>query len=298
MIAASATARSPSVISRSLGRSCRSVPSSVRRVSPSVCAANDDAAAGQLRAVEGVERAPPDVHDVVRHVDDVRDRPHAREVEPAAEPLGRRPDADVAEHAADVARAALEVLDPDVDGLGGCVTGGSSGSGSRSSPSQSAATSRAIPTIESRSGRFIVGAASSTWSTSGQDVGEGRPGLEPVREQHDPVVVGAEADLVLGEDHPLRYLASERPLLERAREPGSSAPGKPDRDGRPRAEVPRAADDLLRVGVADVDLAELQPVGVRVRLGRDHAPDDEVAEVAALVGDADLRSPARPPARR
>ena len=83
-----------------------------------VRAADDDPAAGELRAVERMERAPPHVHDVVRHVDDVRDRPHAREMEPAAEPLRGRPELDAAEHAADVARAALEVLDPDVDGLG------------------------------------------------------------------------------------------------------------------------------------------------------------------------------------
>ena len=36
-----------------------------------------------------------------------------------------------------------------------------------------------------------------------------------------------------------------------------------DADGRARAEVPRAADDLARLALADVDLAELQAVGVR-----------------------------------
>ena len=101
-------------------------------------------------------------------------------------------------------------------------------------------------------------------------------------------MVGAEPDLVLGEDHPARDLAAKRPLLERAREAREERAGQADRDGRARAEVPGAADDLLRVGVADVDLAELEPVGVRVRLGADDAPDDEVAEVAALVGHADL----------
>ena len=79
--------------------------------------------------------------------------------------------------------------------------------------------------------------------------------------------------------------------VERPREPREERARETDRDGRARAEVPRAADDLLRVGVADVDLAELEPVGVRVRLGADDAPDDEVPEVAALVCDADLDEP-------
>ena len=82
-----------------------------------VRAADDDPAAGELRAVERVQRAPPHVHDVVRHVDDVRDRPHAREMEARAEPLRRRADPHVAEAAPDVPRAAAEVLDGDVDGL-------------------------------------------------------------------------------------------------------------------------------------------------------------------------------------
>ena len=129
MIAASATGSSPSVISRSVGSSSRCVPSSVRSFSPSSRAPDDDAPAGQLRAVERVERAAPDVHHVVRHVDDVRDRAHPGRVEPGAQPLRRRADADVAEHAADVARAAVEVLDARRPPRLGAVDGGSSGVG-------------------------------------------------------------------------------------------------------------------------------------------------------------------------
>ena len=40
-----------------------------------------------------------------------------------------------------------------------------------------------------------------------QDVGQRRARLDPVGQQHDPGVVGAEADLILGEDHPARELA-------------------------------------------------------------------------------------------
>ena len=81
MIAASATAFSPSVIRRSSVSSRRSVPSSVRSSSPGARAPDDDAPARELRAVERMQRAAPDVHDVVRHVDDVRDRAHVGEEE-------------------------------------------------------------------------------------------------------------------------------------------------------------------------------------------------------------------------
>ena len=93
------------------------MPSSVRSSSPGGRAADDDAPAGELRAVERVQRAPVDVHDVVRHVDDVRDRPHPGRVQARAQPHRRRADGDVPEDAADVARAAVEVVDRDVDPL-------------------------------------------------------------------------------------------------------------------------------------------------------------------------------------
>ena len=111
---------------------------------PRARATDDDPAARQLRPVERVERAPPHVHHVVRHVDDVRDRAHAGPVEARPQPLRRRADRDVSEGPADVARAAAEVLDRTSTSTAplGC---GSSGSGRRSSPSHSAATSRARP---------------------------------------------------------------------------------------------------------------------------------------------------------
>jgi hypothetical protein len=47
-----------------------------------------------------------------------------------------------------------------------------------------------------------------------QDVCQRRPGLDAVWEHHDPGVVRAEADLVLGEDHPVAQLAAHFAPLE------------------------------------------------------------------------------------
>ena len=49
-----------------------------------------DPPAGERVEVERVQRAAERVHDVVRHVDDVRDRTHARRDEPGLQPVRRR----------------------------------------------------------------------------------------------------------------------------------------------------------------------------------------------------------------
>jgi hypothetical protein len=75
--------------------------------------ADDDPPAAQLVVVERVQRAAERVHDVVRHVDDVRDRPHPGRCQPRLQPRGRGRDRDLPEEPADVAGTALCVLDLD-----------------------------------------------------------------------------------------------------------------------------------------------------------------------------------------
>ena len=98
-------------------------------------------------------------------------------------------------------------------------------------------------------------------------------------------MVGAEADLVLGEDHPVARLAAHLASLERDPVRQHRA-WERDGDGRADAEVPGAADDRARLPLADVDLRQLQPVGVRMLLRLEHAADAEEIDVAAVVGDA------------
>jgi len=96
-----------------------------------------------------------------------------------------------------------------------------------------------------------------------ENVGERRSRLDPVREHHDARVIRAELDFVLRQDHPVAELATHLALLElqtvrqyRARQRNAH--------GRAGAEVPRPADDLARVAFPDVDLAQLQPVRIRM----------------------------------
>ena len=111
------------------------------------------------------------------------------------------------------------------------------------------------------------------------------PGSSPssssmIPEWSEPSPTSSSARIIPRETSP-RSFAS--PSVNASPSFGSSRAGQGDRDRRTGAEVPGAAHDLLRVGVADVDLAELQPVGIRVLLGRDHAADDQVVEIAVGV---------------
>src|SRR5581483_5434454 len=96
----------------------------------------------------------------------------------------------------------------------------------------------------------------------------------------------AELELALGEDHPLRRLAAQLALLDAQLAARHQPARRHDGDGGAGAEVPRAADDRARLAVADVDLRQLQLVGVRMRDRLEHLADDEVVEVAVPVGHA------------
>ena len=117
MIAARATARSPSAMTSSASSSRRSTPSRVRSSSPgrarrTTIRPPESLGCGRTRAM-----GCPHVHHVVRHVDDVRDRAHVGEVKARPAATAGRARSHVAEGAADVARATREVLHGDVDGL-------------------------------------------------------------------------------------------------------------------------------------------------------------------------------------
>ena len=95
----------------------------------------------------------------------------------------------------------------------------------------------------------------------------------------------------LGEDHPVGRSRREASRARARRPSGQNARRAARRHRRAGAEVPRAADDLARLALADVDLAELEPVGVRMLPRLEHAADAEEAEVAVDVGDAAADDP-------
>ena len=90
--------------------SSRSTPSSVVIFSPGVASRTTMPATGEATEVERVQRTAAFEHHVVGDVDDVADRPHARETQPALHPVGRLPHRDRRDPH-DEARAAVGRLD-------------------------------------------------------------------------------------------------------------------------------------------------------------------------------------------
>ncbi len=247
--------------------------------------ANHDAAALQRGVVEGVQRAAEREHHVVRDVDDVRDRAHAGAQEPRLEPGRRLTHLHVPEEAPDVTRAAVEVVDADLQRL----VAGASRIPARGRPQLGPCQSRHLacdPVDRRQVGPVVERLDLEHVVSQRQHVRQRGARLERVRQQHDAAVVLAELELALGEDHPLRDLAAQLAALDREGAAGHDAAGHDHRDGRARAEVPGAADDRARLPVADVDARQLQPVRVRMLACLQHLADHEVLEVAAGVGHA------------
>ena len=108
--------------------------------------------------------------------------------------------------------------------------------------------------------------------------------------QHDRlVVVGADRELVLGEDHPVRRDAAQLGLFE-LRPIGHDGPGACDGDRLTGGHVGRSADDLCLGVFRDKHAADRETVSVGMWFGRQHAPDDERVEVrdAVMVDAVDL----------
>ena len=128
----------------------------------------------------------------------------------------RRPDRDVPKEAADVARAALEVLDADVEAL--------------VAPALLRVFPRRRRELEPVERGYLAGDSVDREQIGpvpgrlqqqdvlreGELVRERRARLPLVGQQHDPGVVDAELDLVLREDHSVRELAAQLCRLELA----------------------------------------------------------------------------------
>ena len=240
-------------------------------------AARDEPAVKQVEVVR-VERTAEREHHVVRDVDDVRDRTDAGMPQTRLQPRRRLADLDVAEEAADEAEAACGILDPDPDRL--VAVPRRIGPGHRPQLAVQQRRDLTRDTVD----REEIGAIPGRLEVEHlvgerQHIRQRRARLERIVEHDDPGVVGAEVELVLGEDHPLRDLPTELAPLEheavrqrRARQRHC--------DLRPRAEVPRAADDRVRAILPHVDRGELQPIRIRVLRGLEHMTDAKQREIA------------------
>ena len=221
--------------------------------------------------VVGVDRLAEVMHDVVRDVDDIRDRAVAGCHQARPHPERRRRDAHVAEDARREARAqggsgALDA-DPVLEravaaslGLAVVELGQAQTAGGRE-VARDAANAEQVGTVRADLELDHLVA-------QGQPVDEALTRGVAVAEHHDAGVLVAQLELALAQDHAVRRLAPERAARD-------LAPAGQDRAGQHHghrvagAEVPRAAHDLTRLRLPHVHPRELQAVGVRVLAGFD-----------------------------
>ena len=229
-------------------------------------------------------------HHVVGDVDDVVDRALAGGHQPRLQPRRRRADLHALVHARGEARAQVGVLD---DHLGGLHRSRRSRIGRPRRCGQRRARDRVDLPRQPVDTQAVgaVGGDLQLEDVGGdrQHLGQRLAGGQVAVEDEDARVVGPDAELVLGQDHPVGLDAAQPGLAER-RAVGHHRAGSGDRDGLPRLHVRRAAHDLDKLARADVDHAHPQPVGVGVLFGLQHVPDDEVVDRthAVVLHPADL----------
>ena len=193
---------------------CRGRARALRRrasstCSPSRAAAHDEPAAGDAVEVEGVQRLAGQQHHVVGDVDDVVDRPLAGGDQPRLQPRRRRADRHVLEGARGEARAQVGCLDVDLD-AGDRVAGGPRVVGPRRRRQRRAGrrVDLARDAVDAEAVR-PVGRDLELEHVGGdrQHLGQRRAraiGVASSSSTMIPSCVGADRELVLGQDHPLR----------------------------------------------------------------------------------------------
>ena len=284
MIPASATGRTASAITRSVGSSLRRLPSSVTISSPSRARRTTMRPSRKLVVVERVQRAAEREHHVVRHVDDVRDR---------AQPRPRR-----------VARSQAATGRSEHPGTAGrCSAGNRARSSIRTSTGSSPARLGSSPgcgASRPRERRHLarepvdreeIGPVPGRLDLEHvvrerEHVTERRSGLDRLGQDENPGVVAGRAPAPARTGSSRRRPRRGASAARSPARPGSTAPGRATATVAPVLEVPGAADDLPRLLLADVDAAELQRGRRRMLAGLEHVPDAEEAEVSADVGNA------------
>ena len=221
-------------------------------------------------------------HHVVGDVHHVRDRALPGRHQALLEPGRRGPELYVFEHARGEAKADLGVdLDRDVVGGGvGAARLGVRAGGIRGQRRGRDGVQVARDSVDGHRVRPVGGDLELEHLVGDRQViGQRCAGLKRIGEHHDAVVVLPDSKLVLGEDHAAR-LDSAQLCLPQLRPVGHDRPGQRHRDGLPGRHVRGAAHDRLGSGVAYVDQADAEPVGVWVLVGLEHPADDELGEIA------------------
>ena len=268
-----ASGLSPSAISRSFGSSVRVTLSSVTNSRVSPARRTTILPSGDFTEVERVQRLSEFEHHVVGRIDDVVERAHPAQFEPAPEPRGRRPDLDSGHRERGVARAQDRARrsKPKSKPARCRTTRANSrrAAGARAAwRANNAATSRARPRIDRQSPRFGVISTSSTVVVEVQIRGHVAAERRVGAERKNSRMILRQTELALRAEHALRADAANDCRLQR-RFLAELRANQRERRDHARLHVGRAAHDFEFAFLARVDVAQIQPVRVGMLLDVD-----------------------------
>jgi hypothetical protein len=248
-------------------------------------APHDDRGLREARAIESVQRLPVLHEHVVRHVDEVRNRPQTDGPQARLHPPRARSDRQARDDAPRVPRAADRVVDAEprtfrhrhVVGVGPEVHG-------RATEGQPEERRDLAGDAEMPKTVGAVRRDRDLEHFVGEEVGDARARHLLVLKHDDARVIIREAQLVLGAQHTRRGHAADGARLDDAAGQLRPRPRPGDLPAR-RGHVGRAAHDfhgLPTVGDGD----DGEPVSLRVLLDAEHLGDDHGVEVRTDRGRA------------
>ena len=241
-----------------------------------------------LGEVEHVQRAAAVEGDVIGDVDKRADRSQADRAEPLLHPFGRRAVGDAAHETQGERRAKMPIGRGEIEMDGGRAVE-RPGERLRRRRLQAAQTRRGeIARDAGDAGR--VGAVRRHRDVDDRVVEPGKARISDadrrvLRELDDPLVIVAELELRRRAQHAVRFDAADDALGEGHLLAGNIRADRRENALHARARIGRAADDLHRAA-AGFDDADLEPVGVGMRLGLDDGSNHEAVILAARVVDA------------
>ena len=246
---------------------------------------HDDLPPGQTLAVEGMQRLSTLEHDVVGGVDHRADQPHPGAAEPEPEPERRSYRPDPPHQPGIVPRAEIRRVDPHAELARRRCAGLAQ---PRAPPTQPAPGERRHLTRDPQHRKAVAAVGRDLELEhdirDAGEIDERRAGSGVLGQQADAAFVVAQGELRLGAEGARGAYPAHLDRLHLVA-PGQARARERDRHQLSRREPGRPRDHDRRFRGRDVNPADLEAIGPRVRLDGEQAPDADARIEAADLGD-------------
>src|SRR5690606_8128883 len=106
---------------------------------------------------------------------------------------------------------------------------------------------------------------------------------QPLIEDHDPIMAGAQPELILGTDHSLAFLPTDLSFFDHPCFPFVRIQGSPDRghgNFLPRGDIGGPADDLQGGLLSNVDSGQFQTIRIWMLYAAEDLAHDDALQSA------------------